>query len=135
MNKHFCTGTILLSIISLSFFSCDKKIGKNLLILPSNTLAVSECDTITYSKHIKPIINLYCGSAADGGVGCHAGGVPSGSVDLDTYNELMIQVNSGQLKKTVFSSEPKQMPPEDKDQLTDAQKKLINCWLNNGNKN
>ncbi len=127
-----------LLFFALMINSCDKKVGKDPLLVktpPANTTStvtvVSECDTITYTKHIKLIVDTYCGSNPQ----CHTSGIASGNIELDTYDLTKIIANNGKLKQTVFNSVPKQMPPDGYDQLNDAQKKLINCWINNGAKN
>lgn len=136
MRKIFFNSLALTLLFAAFHFSCDKKIGKSQFIITpaptaDTTKTVSECDTITYDKHIKTIVKQYCGSAP----GCHTSGVSSGDIDFDTYTQVKTYGLNGKIKQTVYNSVPKPMPPPEADQLTDAQKKLINCWLNNGFKN
>jgi uncharacterized membrane protein len=111
-------------------FSCDKKVGKSVIpTVPTNPETISACDTITYSKHIKPIIARSCASVPQ----CHTTGFESGGINLDLMAD--VKAYASQIKQTVFSGNPKVMPPVD-DTVTisvDA-KKLLNCWLNNGMK-
>ncbi|MEI6020023.1 MAG: hypothetical protein WCR21_02755 [Bacteroidota bacterium] len=131
-HLHFSKITLfcLLSIV-ISFTACDKKIGKNQLPLIVNTPdAISECDTITYNKHIKKIIIQTCSS----GPQCHTTGMERGNLTLDTYDD--VKVNAAKIKETVFKGNPKTMPPiDDTTVISNNQKKLLNCWLSNGMKN
>ncbi len=131
-NKALILFSIFVPVIfGLFHFSCDKKIGKNQLPLVVNTPdAISECDTITYNKHIKKIIIQTCSS----GPQCHTTGMERGNLTLDTYDE--IKANAASIKESVFKGNPKVMPPvDDTTVISDNQKKLLNCWLNNGMKN
>ncbi|MBL7931805.1 MAG: hypothetical protein JNL60_07885 [Bacteroidia bacterium] len=130
MNKKY----VLLSLGSMVLFatavfmSCTKDEGK----IPQSNLTTtttggpSPCDTITYTKHIKKILeDRAC-------IACHndpVGGV--GAPPLNTYGEVSDVAQK--IKNTVFDANPELMP-KGGDPLPQAEKDLITCWLNNGKK-
>lgn len=108
------------SIICIAILSrCTKDSGK----VP--VLQTSGCDTITYTNHIKPIMEKYC-------LSCHgtplAGGAP---IFLDTYTSVKASGSNGSLKREAIdqASMPLGGPP-----LSQSNQDLISCWLNNGMK-
>jgi hypothetical protein len=115
--------TIFLLSISLLFIAlisrCTKDSGK----VP--VLQTSSCDTITYTKHVKPILEKQC-------LICHgtplAGGAP---IFLDTYTSVKASGTKGTLKKETIddATMPLGGPP-----LSQANQDLISCWLTNGMK-
>ncbi len=125
--------------------SCDKKVGKpnavNTTTSGSNTTTSGStttgggptgCDTVTFAKHIKPIIDSKCGSAT----GCHTGASPSGGLLLSSYNDVKAQGEGGRIKARVLDANPSIMPPAGPPDysLSTLQKSLITCWLGNGYK-
>ena len=110
------------------FISCTKDEGKkpqsSLTTTTGATGGTSPCDTITYTKHIKPILVAKC-------VDCHQGSVGAGAPPLDTYSQVSDVANK--IKATVFDSSPELMPLGGPP-LPQAEKDLITCWLNNGKK-
>ncbi len=76
-----------------------------------------------YNPDIKTIINTKCAVS-----GCHDGN--SGIVGFKEYATLKERADNGRIKSYLF--ELKIMPPSTSTQLTDDEKKLIECWLNNG---
>ena len=131
-NKNLALfGSVCLIGIAVVQYSCDKKVGKSVLPTVTNTQElVSACDTITYSKHIKPIIAKSCASVPQ----CHTTGFESGGINLDLMAD--VKANADQIKQSVFNGNPKVMPPiDDTVTLSLDAKKLLNCWLNNGMKN
>lgn len=123
MNKRkLLASTILVITLGLFLSNCDKKVGK----LEGNTPppAVGFCDTITFAKHIKPIINANCAIPS-----CHVSG-GAGNGDLTTYSGLLVKVNNGSFKNRVFDSPNNPMPTSGK--LPQKQLDLIKCWLDKG---
>src|SRR4051812_4362064 len=86
----FC---ILVAVISNS---CTKTVGKP-------PVAVSGCDTITFAKHIKPLIDTYC-------ISCHGTTPSPGAPPFTTYAEVKIYVDNGQFHSTIFDGIPELMP-------------------------
>lgn len=92
--------------------------------LPTPSITPAACDTITYTKHIKPIIETWC-------ISCHGTTPSPGAPMLVTYEQ--VKNNAQKIKNTVFDSNPESMP-QGGDPLEQDLKDLITCWLNNGNK-
>lgn len=77
----------------------------------------------TYVGDIKTIVNTRCAIS-----GCHDGN--SAVVAFTTYDPLKERADNGRIKSYLF--ELKIMPPANATQLTEDEKKLIQCWLDNG---
>lgn len=122
MNKKIATSIFSTALLVFFIVSCDKKVGKNPSVVASPPPPPGACDTITYNKHIKPIMVASC-------EGCHGG---SGGVNLNTYTQVKAQGELGRLKARVIDGNPSYMPTGGS--LPQAQKDLIQCWLNNGYK-
>lgn len=109
-------------LIALAVFSCTNKKGK---ITPSTSgpasSGINSCDTITYAKHIAPIMNSSC-------VSCHSAGNPLG--DLTNYSGVKLKVDGGSFKQKVLVD--KTMPKSPVAPLTQKQLEMIQCWLDKG---
>lgn len=77
----------------------------------------------TYVADIRTIVNTRCAIS-----GCHDGN--SGLVAFTTYAPLKERADNGRIKSYLF--ELKIMPPASATQLTEDEKKLMQCWLDNG---
>ncbi|HPG08961.1 MAG TPA: hypothetical protein P5275_17650 [Saprospiraceae bacterium] len=99
-------------IISLILLQCSK----------SEDPTPDECSgvTATYNNGIQSIINSSCALA-----GCHTGDVPQPK--YDSYAAVKALVSSIQSRVS-----DKSMPPAGATPLSDAQIKLITCWVQNG---
>lgn len=98
--------------------SCEKKVGKS----PSTGGSTNKCDTVVYNKHVKPIIDTKCAMA-----GCHPA-----NADFIGYS------NASQLASRIKIRAVDQgtMPPSNATvtPLSDEQKQIITCWIENGKK-
>jgi hypothetical protein len=113
------TGSLLLTLF---IASCTKDIGK----APVASVPVSACDTITYTKHIKPIIDGYC-------ISCHGNPPNAGAPILMSYAD--VKTNSSKIKATTLDANPKpELMPQGGPPLPQNLKEQISCWLNNGMK-
>lgn len=123
MNKKNTLLTVtLFSSLLLLLSNCDKKIGKR--EAATTPPPVGFCDTITYAKHIKPIIDNNCATP-----GCHVSG-GSGNGDFTGYSGVLTKVNNGSFKNRVFDSPNNPMPASG--MLPQKQLDLIKCWLDKG---
>ncbi|MBX3163902.1 MAG: hypothetical protein KF900_05435 [Bacteroidetes bacterium] len=116
---------ISLSITGICFFifnACTKDVGK----LPTASVTPTGCDTVTYTKHIKPIIDMNCALS-----GCHAGNTANPL--LTSYELVKNRADAGRIKARVIDGNPSFMP-QGALPLPQTQKDLITCWLNNGMK-
>lgn len=90
---------------------------------------IPPCDgtLASYSNHIAPLVEAKCATGLGAGTGCH-------DAWILTYGGLMTAVNNGSLLKTCIIDEsmPKipnnfGIPP-----LTEAEKNLLICWVEQG---
>lgn len=116
MNKF---SFLFLSLVV--FVSCDKKIAK--IAPPSAPVTASFCDSIKYTKYIKPIITKNCAYS-----GCHISGFSYG--DFTSYSGVKLKVDNSLFKTRVFDSPLNPMPPSG--QLSQSQRDSIKCWLDKG---
>ena len=137
-NKH---AAILGFIVLLIFYACKHDIlnpgsgngntgGGN----PPPTSACSP-DTAYFINDIMPIISSNCTMA-----GCHDNVTHAEGVNLTTYTNIIRYVVAGnaggsKLYKVLFKTGEERMPPPPKPALTDAQKALIQKWINQGARN
>lgn len=77
----------------------------------------------TYVSDIKRIAEARCAIS-----GCHDG--ISGIAGFKEYAPLKERVDNGKVRS--YALELKIMPPAGKPQLTGEEKKLLECWLDNG---
>lgn len=116
------TVAAFISVCVLAFAACVKDSGR--LITSQTTTTVSACDTITYTKHIKPIIDSSC-------ISCHSSNPVPNAPPLTNYAEA--KANGTLIKTTTVDGTPKPMP-DGGDPLPAAKKQLIICWVTNGMK-
>jgi hypothetical protein len=127
MNKRYGMLTCTIFIVMIALLSnCDKKVGKVPVTTAPTTPTVGQCDSITFAKHIKPIINSNCAIP-----GCHTAGYVNG--DFTTYAGLETKVTSGKFKLRVFDSPGDPMPASG--MLPQSQLNIIKCWLDKGHPN
>ncbi|HRH11011.1 MAG TPA: hypothetical protein PLU73_05835 [Bacteroidia bacterium] len=117
----------LISILCICLFSCMKEVGK-----PIGAAAPppGACDTITYTLHVKAIIDKKCGSQTNNGAGCHSGQFPSGGVSLTNYSES--KAKADRIQDRAITA--KTMPTSPEGPLSAEQMELLKCWLGNGMK-
>jgi len=120
-TKFFAT-TALFSTFILLLFACDKKVGKLPQAPVNPPVTAAFCDSITYTKHIKPIITANCATA-----GCHSSGSSFG--DYSSFGGIQTKVNSGAFANRVFN---KDNPMPASGLLPQAQRDVIKCWLDKG---
>lgn len=123
MNKKITVlSTFLIFSLALLVSNCDKKVGKREGNAPPPPPGA--CDTITYAKHIKPIIDAKCATP-----GCHITG-GAGNGDFTTHSGVLSKVGTGAFKLRVFDSPTNPMPQSG--QLPQTELNLIKCWLDKG---
>ncbi len=121
-KKLFSAACAIFVITLLTLSSCEKKVGKVPVTAP---VAVGFCDTVTYSKHIKPIVDTKC-------VSCHNPGFKSGETEFGSYEQFKQKADAGRIKARVIDGTGGYMPQTGK--LPDNELRLIQCWLDNGMK-
>lgn len=122
-NKVVFSACFFILIFLLS--NCDKQVGK---VEKSAPPQVGACDTITYVKHIQPILVSSCGL---GSSGCHNS--VGGGGDLNNYAQVKAIGENGKLKNRVIDGVPSIMP-QGGPKLPQSQLDLIQCWITNNYK-
>src|SRR4051812_23294514 len=112
MKKHKLTITLFSCFVTaISIVSCVKDTGK---IVAANT-NVTGCDTVTYTKHIKPIIDANC-------ISCHGDVNPTGGFSLNSYAQAKLYGDNGKIKATVLDPVPTpELMPQGGPRLPQAQ--------------
>ncbi len=108
---------IVLIVQAITWTSCNKGEGKNPEPDP-----IPPCRP-TYVSDIKTIVQVKCAIS-----GCHDGN--SGVVAFTGYTPLKERADNGRIESYLF--ELKIMPPASATQLTEDEKELLQCWLDNG---
>ncbi|MES2761813.1 MAG: hypothetical protein V4677_06390 [Bacteroidota bacterium] len=122
--KLFSIFSVLLSLLIL--VACTKDIGPN-----PDLVKTDFCDTISFDKHIKPIIEANC-------ISCHTPGqIGNGDFDTDMYAGLKSKVDNNTLKgravdRTIFPNMPYSDPPYSLPPLSESDRKTLGCWIDAG---
>jgi len=131
MKNKLLAGFTAIILVAVVLFSCDNKKG---ILAPefsgtTGTVVVPlvDCDTITYTKHIKPIVTGNCTA------NCHKPGNSQAApqYDYETHSGLM-QSGTVKLRNRVIiiHDMPKFSP--NPDGLPALEKKIFECWLDKG---
>ena len=88
----------------------------------------SGCDTtvVTYAQTVKPVIGAYC-------LSCHGTltyNTLGGSINLDGYTNIIKQVESGQLLKSIKHEAGASPMPKNQQQLSSCNIAKIQKWIN-----
>ena len=119
-NKVILVGVLIL-VIFLALYSCDKKVAKS-EVKAINTSLV--CDSITFAKYIQPIIFKECTQA------CHNQSSQQGGVDLSTWQQLNAKADRTKIR---INDAVNPMPRFNK--MRQSRIDSIECWINSGAKN
>ncbi len=120
-NPTFIRSGIFICSISLILINCT---FHNEEIL----FADEVCNTtgeITYSSFVRPIIENRC-------VSCHNADIPSGSVNLESYSGLTVQVENGRFVGAIKHRPGFAPMPQGETQLSDCNIEMIEIWISNG---
>lgn len=132
MKKSLIGSAAILLLLVISLISaCTKDEGKLPVVeVKTDTTKTSTqtnpCDTITYTKHIKPIVDKTC-------LSCHGDINPFGGFSLNSYDLLKAKGQSGRLAARVINGLPSFMPQGRA--MSNDTTALFNCWIKNGYKN
>lgn len=88
----------------------------------------STCDTtaVTYSQTVKSILsNNSCMS-------CHAGAIPSGSINLETYANVKATVTNGSLYGSITHATGYVAMPQGASSMSSCDIKKIKAWIDAG---
>ena len=107
-------------VLVAAFTMCTKDVG----VVP----VASACDTVSYTQDIKRTVDNHC-------VECHNSSLASAGYNFSTYEGLKKASDDGQLYYAIFVAvPPDKMPQDSVDVLTNLEKDLIRCWIENGEK-
>ncbi|MBN1987718.1 MAG: hypothetical protein JW761_15505 [Prolixibacteraceae bacterium] len=120
--KHI-NSWMMLILLSVAFFSCRYDNEEELY-----GDAICDTSNVTYAQTVKPILTASCYS-------CHsvsnANSFGSG-INLETYSELMIQINNGRLVGAISHSPGYTPMPQVGAKLDDCSIEKIKAWINEG---
>ena len=131
MKKILISSSVVLLLLVMSLTSaCTKDEGKLPVVevKTDTTKTVNQtdpCDTITYAKHIKPIVDKIC-------LSCHGDNKPSAGFSLNSYDFLKAKGQNGRLAARVVNGLPSFMPQGRA--MSNDTTALFNCWIKNGYK-
>lgn len=114
-------------LLLIPLFACTK--AKTALPVDTTqtttTCSVPDPTSLSYSTHIATLMQNYC-------FPCHAS-PGSGGINLDNYNDVKAQAQSGDLLSVIIGG-PQQitMPPPPKKQLDSCEIKVIDLWIQRG---
>lgn len=107
--------------LSLLVYSCTKENYET-----KYKVVIGPCDSITFSKHIKPILVTKCSSTSP----CHEANSPNG--DFTEY-DLITPAKIAKFNQRLIVL--KDMPQTGSPKLTVDELSMISCWLDKGAKN
>lgn len=108
---------LYIPVLLVVAWACTHDKGLNPALLAKS----GTCDSISYAKHIVPLINTQCAT-----VGCHSSG--SGNGDFTAYVGVKAKVDNNTFNNRVVVLGD--MPPGGALQSADLEK--IKCWLGKG---
>lgn len=122
---------MLVCVLLLATPSCTKEIGAlpkaEVPVDTSKTTTVDPCDTITYTKHIKPIVDKVC-------LGCHGDNKPSAGFSLNSYTAMKDKGQTGKITARVINGNPLPAMPKGRAQFPADTLAMFKCWIQNGYK-
>lgn len=94
------------------------------------TINPPTCDTleVSLSLVVVPILDDNC-------ISCHSGGTPAANINLEGYDDLLIQVNNGNLLGVIRHDARFSPMPKGGNQLADCDIDKIAAWVSQGAKN
>ena len=117
--------SILLVIFALSlnffcFVSCENQNEEDLF-------GLSECDTnnVSWSGDIEPILSKKC-------LHCHYDNSPIAPFSLQGYQNVLVRVNTGQLKAAINHQPGSSQMPQDGPKLPECELSTMNIWIREG---
>ncbi len=116
MKKYILLAATVISIVAVGCLKDKAAQVKTVVTQPG------ACDTITYTKHIQPIMTTYCQGSS-----CHSAN-QSPRVPLTTYTEVSLHASS--IDNHVFTIQDMPMGGT----MTATELQQLRCWLDNGKK-
>ena len=116
---------ILISLLSIIFYGCYYDTEEQLYP------ATGPCETtgVTYNSTIVSLLQ------ANGCLGCHSGGAPSGNISLEGYNNVRIVALNGKLYGVVSHSAGFSPMPQGGNKMSSCNINKIKAWVDAGANN
>ncbi len=117
--------SILVIIISLTFFSSCYYDKEELLYGSSNAPCTDTTGVVSYAQKVAPMFQQYCYS-------CHNSNFPSGNIVMGTYASDKAIAQNGKLMGSIthasgFSPMPQGMP-----KMSNCQIAVVKKWIDSG---
>jgi hypothetical protein len=115
--KKMFAPALLVAVVA--FASCNKDSGNN----------TYDCTgvTSTYTTDVKPLVDNSCAFS-----GCHNAASAASGFDLSTYGSVKNAAASAKFMGSMEHNSRYEAMPRGGTKLSDANLKLIGCWINNG---
>lgn len=124
--------SLLVVLFSVSVLpGCYYDVEENLIVRDTtyvyDTTGGGGCDTnaMSYLQDIAPVFSQYCNV-------CHSSAAQMGSVVLDNYNDVMVEVENGRLMGAVKQESGYSPMPQGGGKLDDCTIAKMSAWINQG---
>jgi len=113
----------LLGLVLYSQTACYYDNGEDLY----QFVTPEACDTlsVSYSSFVVPLLNRLC-------IDCHSGSVPSGNIRLDSYEQVLHSVNTGQFLGALSHNPGFSPMPKGGNKISDCQIQQLSSWIEQG---
>jgi mono/diheme cytochrome c family protein len=125
MTKHY--KYLFMLMICGAIVACSKENEEALRAPTGGGGGIPACDTVNmkFAANVTPILSANCYS-------CHGNGRAFGGVNLDTYANVKLVVNSGSLLGTISHASGFSPMPKNAAKLSDCDINKIRGWINRG---
>lgn len=116
--------TISISFLLLAFLATGCYYDKEEELYPGN----GNCTTtdVSYSVTVSNLLSSY------GCIGCHSGTAPSGSINLQGYNNVKARVNDGKLMGSINHAPGFSAMPQGGNKMNSCDIAKIKAWIDAG---
>ncbi len=99
------------------------------LIACTQKATTFECASVssTYTNNVKPILDASCATS-----GCHNATSKADGYDFSTYTNAKTHASHGHFLGSIQHLKGYEAMPKNSAKLSDADIKLISCWVQNG---
>lgn len=125
--KKLAPFLIFILSIFISLHSCKKENVEDLVKVNNPIETPDSCgaENISFKDFVYPLIDQQCN-------GCHNANVQSGSINLEGYNNIKVQVDNGKLYGSInHETGFKAMPPTGV-KLPECDIRKIKIWIDEG---
>lgn len=130
LHQNRMNRKLFLTLASLIVLTVTWRCTKDMGVIPvSAPQPAGACDTITFVRHIRPIVQAKC-------ISCHGPGSSGNVPPLVTYQNVKTTSDDGRLYGVIIEGPPAHqwMPQGSQNGLPQNEKDLFDCWIQNGEK-